>query len=53
MGVIMDKTVELIKQAVDRLLECELLEGNGWTKQDIETLEKISTEDFAISWVKG
>lgn len=44
------KEIELIKQAVDRLLECELLEENGWTKEDVQSLEKISKREFEISW---
>lgn len=46
----MERVVELIKESVDRLLECELTEENGWTKEDIKTLEKISESDFEVNW---
>lgn len=42
------KEVHSIKQAVDHLLECDLTEENGWTKEEIQSLEKISEKDFEI-----
>lgn len=44
------KVVALIKNAVDHLLEAELREENGWTKEDVELLEKVSTQDFEIEF---
>lgn len=46
----MSREIELIKEAVDRLLECELLPENGWTLEDIEILEKISDSDFEVNY---
>lgn len=46
----MSEAVELIKQAVDRLLECDLAEENGWTEKDIQILEKISQREFEINF---
>ena len=40
--------VAVIKQAVDHLLECELTEENGWSQEDISSLEKVSEQPFEI-----
>jgi TATA-binding protein-associated factor Taf7 len=42
--------VESIKQAVDHLLECDLTEENGWTEEEINKLEKVSSNDFELRW---
>jgi len=47
-----NREVELIKEAVDRLLECELAEENGWTQQDIETLERVSSSQFKVQFIE-
>ncbi|WP_179089075.1 hypothetical protein [Paenibacillus odorifer] len=44
----MEEVVELIKESVEYLLGAELLEENGWTKEKINILKKISREDFEI-----
>ncbi|WPQ59843.1 hypothetical protein [Paenibacillus polymyxa] len=44
----MDKEVELIKEAVGRLLEAELLEENGWDEEEIAILHRLSTDDFKV-----
>ncbi|KAF6565340.1 hypothetical protein G9G63_09275 [Paenibacillus sp. EKM202P] len=46
----MNEAVELIKQAVDRLLECDLTEENGWAEKDIQILEQISQKEFEIKF---
>lgn len=48
----MNKIVEMVKEAVDRLLEAELLEENGWTEEDISILTKLSEEDFDVVFKK-
>lgn len=42
------KEVATIKHAVDHLLDCELTEENGWSEEDIASLQKVSTEAFEI-----
>ncbi|WP_457195911.1 hypothetical protein [Paenibacillus polymyxa] len=42
------KTEDLVKEAIDYLLEAELTEENGWTEDHIELLKKISREEFEI-----
>lgn len=42
--------VELIKQAAEHLLDAELLEENGWKKEDIEFLQKVVNQDFEIKF---
>lgn len=46
----MTKEVSLIKEAVNYLLDAELLEENGWTKEDVEILKKISETKFELVW---
>lgn len=42
---------ELVKCAVEHLLECELLESNGWTKSDLERLENLKGDDYIIVFI--
>ncbi|TVY09890.1 hypothetical protein [Paenibacillus cremeus] len=42
------KVEDLVKEAVDHLLEAELLEVNGWTKEHIKLLKKLSSKDFDV-----
>ncbi|APF26599.1 hypothetical protein ACXATD_002637 [Clostridium sporogenes] len=49
----MKKEVELIKEAVENLLNAELLEENGWTEEDIEILNKLKDKDFYITFKEG
>lgn len=42
------KVEDLIKEAVSHLLEAELIEENGWTKEHIELLRQVRDNDFAV-----
>lgn len=44
----MDKEVELIKEAVNYMLGADLTDENGWTKEDIDILNKIKNKEFTI-----
>lgn len=44
----MDSYEEIIKDAVCYLLDGELLEENGYTKEIIEKLERIKNDEFEI-----
>lgn len=46
----MEKVKGLIQQAAQYLSEAELTEENGWTEEDIKTLEFISNNDFDIQF---
>ena len=46
----MEKVKSLIKQATEHLSEAELLEANGWTKEDVELLNYITHTDFEIKF---
>lgn len=47
-----ERVKELIQQATTHLLEAELLEENGWSKEDVEILEYIAQNDFRIEFTK-
>lgn len=48
----LSKEIKLIKEAVGHLLEAELLDKNGWTKEDVETLENIFEKEFEFNWIQ-
>ncbi len=48
----MTKTEEMVKEAATHLLEGELLEENGWFKEDIDILTRLQKDDFEIHWVE-
>lgn len=47
----MDKTVEIIKDAVEHLLDSELLEENGWDKESLDILNKLAKENFKVEFI--
>lgn len=46
--VSIQKEVTLIKEAVEYLMGADLSEENGWSKDDIEMLNKLKKKDFSI-----
>lgn len=45
-----NKVVYLIKQACEHLLDAELLEENGWDKEDRDILLKVLSDDFTVTF---
>lgn len=45
-----ETVIYLIKLACERLLDCDLLEENGWSERNIVLLEKISQKEFNIEF---
>lgn len=45
-----DKVKKLIKTSVEYLLDGELLEENGWTKEDLIILNALMIKDFEIKF---